>query len=54
MKIYQSVTLNLDEEVTFLEALETAGLATPFEETVFIKLLERYELIEAEEEAKAA
>ena len=54
VKIYQDLTLNLDEEAEFLETLEKVGLATPFEDTVFNKLLKRYELIEAEEEAKAA
>jgi len=43
VEIYQKLTTGLDEDPTFLEVLEEVGLATPFEETVFKKLVERDE-----------
>lgn len=54
VEIYQKVTLELEEDATFLTALEKAGLATPFEADLYNKLLERYDLLEAEETEKAA
>lgn len=54
VEMYQKVTQDLDEDVTFLGTLEKAGLASPFEDTLFNKLLERYELIESDETANAA
>ena len=52
--IYQKLTTELDEDPTFLEALEDAGLATPFEDTLFNKLMKRYEEPKGEEAEKAA
>ena len=54
VEMYKNVTVDLQEGATFLETLESAGLATPFEMTVFIKLLERYGLIGTVKEEKAA
>ncbi len=54
VEIYQKVTMDLPEDVTFLGILEKAGLASPFEDTLYNKLLERYGLIEGEETEKAA
>lgn len=48
--IYLKLTRDLEEEVTFLGALESAGLASPFVEDVYAAIAERYE-VDLEEES---
>lgn len=54
VEVYQMLTTELDEDPTFLKVLKAAGLATPFEDTLFNKFVERYEEPQEEETAEAA
>ena len=54
VEIYKKLTEELAEDPAFLDTIEGAGLATPFEKTLFAKLLSHYELVDVEEEAKTA
>lgn len=44
VEIYQKITWDIADDATFLGILEDAGLATPFDDTLFNKLLTRYDL----------
>ena len=44
VEIYQKVTWDIEPDATFLGILDEAGLASPFEDDLFMKLLERYDL----------